>query len=66
MTDEPVAYIGRDRAGIVCAACAADVDDAKDTIAQWLADGLTIERVPSYWVRANFYTANKYEPGAAA
>lgn len=50
---------------VVCAL----VDDGRDlagtakTIAKWVREGLTIERVPVWWCRLHLFTTERYREG---
>lgn len=55
--EETLSYIGRDETGAAMAACI-DNGDAETirTVGKWLRRGMTIERVPSGWVRKHLFT----------
>lgn len=55
-------YIGRDRTGLVVAAVVEDTPAAMRDVADWMRDGLTIERVPVEWVRENLFSSATYVP----
>jgi hypothetical protein len=59
-------YICRDADGVVVGAAVDKAEWAKDTarfVGKWIKHGLTIERVPSAWVREHFGTADRYVGG---
>ncbi len=47
---------------IVCAAVDRPGRDAAIAAAQWLREGLVIERVPVEWAREHFLTDKEYRP----
>lgn len=54
---EPMAYIGRDSAGVVQAVRVDTRDDnTADSVAGMIRDGLTVERVSCAWARKYFLT----------
>lgn len=58
MSDETLCYVGVKPCGCAVAACVDRPEFAKDTaktIARWIRDGLTVERKPVEWARANLF-----------
>lgn len=50
---------------VVCASVDEDSRVAQNakTVAKWMRGGLTVERVPVWWVRLHLETAEIYRPG---
>lgn len=58
-------YIARTRAGLVVAAVVEDTPFAARDVADWMRDGMVIERVPVKWVREHLFTTETYTPEPA-
>jgi hypothetical protein len=48
--------------GTVVAAATQDSPRVSETVSGWLEDGLTVERVPTAWVRKFLCTTEPYRP----
>ncbi len=48
--------------GTIIGVCAVNFSTVAQTILEWLDDGLTVERVPTAWIKDHIYTPEPYRP----